>query len=178
MLFNKRPFPELDNEFRVLTAIENRQSPWEWDDDVPVERTLSTCCRPHEESRPSIDNVLQELYPFFNPSPPTDAVAKNPSTATSFIRRLDFGRIIMGSIISVYMLSWIGRGRLAQSWPVTAAVPVTTTWVPLSFTHYIWPIAVSLMAIGPIISWVVLVLEVLHSVTTGAQNGVPARDVT
>jgi len=83
----------------------------------------------------------------------------------------------MGLIISVDMLSWIVQGRLAQSWPLTTA-PVTTAWTPLPFTHYIWPIAVSLMAIGPIISWVVLVLEVLHSVTTGAQNGVPARDVT
>ena len=181
MLFNKRPFPELDNELRVLTVIENRQSPWTWNDAVPLEQILSTCCHPREESRPSIDTILQKLQPFFNPSPSADAVAK-ASSATSFIRRLGrigLGLVIIGSIISVCMgLSWIVRGGIAQSWPLTAVTMtvssptttniairvtptfsprVTTTSIPFLFTRYNWPIGMSLMVISLIMtSWDVL----------------------
>ena len=75
---------------------------------------------------------------------------KDLSSATSFIRRLgpiDIGRVIMGSIILVCMgLSWIVRDRIAQSWLMTARFAMA--WILLPLTHWIWPIAMSLMAIG------------------------------
>ena len=85
---------------------------------------------------------------------------KDPSTATSFIRHLgliDFGRAIMGSIILVCVgLSWIMRGRIAQSWPMTVAARVTTTWILFPLTQNTWLIIENLMAISLITCWVLL----------------------
>jgi len=163
VLFNKRPFPELDNDYLALTTIQNRQSPWKWNDAMPLEKILSTCCHPREESRPSIDTILQKLHPFFNPSPAADAAVKDPSTATSSTRRLgliNFGRAIVGSIILVCIgLSWIMRARIAQSWPMTAAARVTTTWILFPLTQNTWLIIENLMAISLkrfIMAWIVV----------------------
>jgi len=62
VLFDQRPFPELNNDNRVITAIDNGQSPWPWDQGIPLHRILSACCSLDQESRPSIESVLQELH--------------------------------------------------------------------------------------------------------------------
>ena len=134
MLFNKRPFPDLDNEFRVLTAIEKRESPWKWNDAVPLERILSTCSHPLEGSRPTIDTVLRKLHPFFNSSlnvpPSADPVVKvdpvfYPATEilTRFERSLESVRDVSrqldnkslrvrGAFSAVYKTRWVPPGAL------------------------------------------------------------------
>ena len=61
ILFGQHPFRGIKNDFMLFRAIAEGQSPWVWDETVPVERTLSRCCQLEQKSRPSIENVLEEL---------------------------------------------------------------------------------------------------------------------
>jgi len=64
---------------KVTVAIDKRQSPWEWDKTVPLERILFACCQPEEALRPSIDCVLQQLHT--SPNPTLEDVTHNAQQA-------------------------------------------------------------------------------------------------
>ena len=51
----------------MLAAVLRRQSPWEWDRTIPLQRILSECCEIEQEKRPSIDGVLLELHLILDP---------------------------------------------------------------------------------------------------------------
>src|SRR5258708_33427258 len=140
ILFSKRPYQELENEFQVITAVEKRRSPWEWDKTVPLERILSACCNLQQESRPSMDTILQELRLILNPTPLGDithALGNEIASSTILARRL--------VLIAV---SWTSMSSIAATWVVLG-------WISMSYTHRLELIAVSLITTGWILwGWI------------------------
>ncbi|KAF8341251.1 kinase-like domain-containing protein [Cantharellus anzutake] len=59
--FGQHPFPRITNDQRLFDAIGKYQAPWMWDSKMPLERILSLCCQAHQEDRPSIRDILQQL---------------------------------------------------------------------------------------------------------------------
>ena len=129
----------------MLTAIEKRESPWKWNNAVPLQRILSTCCHPMEASRPTIETMLQKLHPFFNPSPnpppSPDAVVKvhpvlDPATSeflTRFKRGLKSVRDVSRELDGSKSLKTGGAFSVVYKthWAPPGAPPIEVSLTPL-----------------------------------------------